>query len=90
MKVTIDWLREYVDIDLDAETLAERLTLAGLETEGIETVAGETVIELETTSNRPDHLGAIGVAHIVARTQEFVHRHILLLRLPLPCPAARS
>lgn len=69
MKVTLEWLRDYVDIDLDAETLAERLTLAGLETEGIEEVEGETVIELETTSNRPDHLGALGVAREVSWIQ---------------------
>ena len=62
MKVTIDWLRDYVDFDLAPEALADRLTQAGLETEGIETVGSETVIELETTSNRPDHLGALGVA----------------------------
>ncbi len=66
MKVTIDWLRDHVDFDLSPEVLAERLTLAGLETEGIETVGDETVIELETTSNRPDHLGLIGVAREIA------------------------
>jgi phenylalanyl-tRNA synthetase beta chain len=66
MKVTLDWLREYVDFDLEAEELAERLTQAGLETEGIEQVGDETVIELETTSNRPDHLGALGVAREIA------------------------
>ena len=66
MKICLDWLREYVDIDLSAEDLADRLTLAGLETETIEAVGGETIIDLETTSNRPDHLGHIGVAREVA------------------------
>ena len=31
MLVPLSWLRDYVDIDIPAETLAERLTLAGLE-----------------------------------------------------------
>lgn len=31
MKVPISWLRDYVDIDMTVEELAERLTLAGLE-----------------------------------------------------------
>jgi len=53
MKVTLDWLRDYVDFDLPAEEIADRLTQAGLETEGIERVGDETVIELETTSNSP-------------------------------------
>jgi phenylalanyl-tRNA synthetase beta chain len=31
MLVPVSWLKEYVDIDIPAELLAERLTLAGLE-----------------------------------------------------------
>ncbi|MBW6458729.1 MAG: phenylalanine--tRNA ligase subunit beta, partial [FCB group bacterium] len=31
MIVSIDWLREYVDIDIPLEELAEKLTIAGLE-----------------------------------------------------------
>ena len=36
MKVTWNWLREFVDIDLPVPQLAERLTMAGLEVESIE------------------------------------------------------
>jgi phenylalanyl-tRNA synthetase beta chain len=36
MKVPISWLKDYVDITLPLEELAERLTLAGLEVGGIE------------------------------------------------------
>jgi phenylalanyl-tRNA synthetase beta chain len=36
MKTSIRWLRNYIDIPWDADELAERLTLAGLEVEGIE------------------------------------------------------
>ncbi len=35
MQVPISWLRDYVDIDIPVELLAERLTLAGLEVGGI-------------------------------------------------------
>ena len=38
MRVPISWLREYVDITLPIEELAERLTLAGLEVEQIERI----------------------------------------------------
>jgi phenylalanyl-tRNA synthetase beta chain len=38
MRVPISWLRDYVDITLPIEQLAEKLTLAGLEVEGIETI----------------------------------------------------
>lgn len=36
MRVPVSWLRDYVDIDLTAEQLAERLTLLGMEVMGIE------------------------------------------------------
>jgi phenylalanyl-tRNA synthetase beta chain len=36
MRVPLSWLREYVDLDLDPERLAERLTLLGMEVRGIE------------------------------------------------------
>jgi len=38
MKVSLKWLRDYVDITLSPEGLAERLTMAGLETGGIQTI----------------------------------------------------
>lgn len=41
MKVPISWLREYIDIDdLSVEDLADRMTFAGIEIEGIETQGG--------------------------------------------------
>jgi phenylalanyl-tRNA synthetase beta chain len=36
VKVPLSWLRDYVDVDLSAEELAERLTLLGMEVKGIE------------------------------------------------------
>ena len=36
MQVPISWLKEYVDVDVPVEELAQRLTLAGLEVETIE------------------------------------------------------
>jgi phenylalanyl-tRNA synthetase beta chain len=36
MKVSLSWLREYVSWDMPAKDLADRLTMAGLEVEGIE------------------------------------------------------
>lgn len=41
MKVPISWLREYIDIDdLSIQDLADRMTFAGIEIEGIETLGG--------------------------------------------------
>jgi len=40
MKVSLKWLKDYVDIGLPAGELAERLTMAGLEVKGIQTIGG--------------------------------------------------
>lgn len=41
MKVTFNWLKQYVDFDWSPQELAERLTMLGLEVEGVHIVAGE-------------------------------------------------
>lgn len=40
MKVPLNWLKEYVEIDLPAAKLAEKLTTAGLEVAGIQVIGG--------------------------------------------------
>ncbi|OUU26159.1 MAG: hypothetical protein CBC13_00830, partial [Planctomycetia bacterium TMED53] len=66
MKVSVDWLKDHVDFDLEIEDLAYRLTMCGLNCEGIEEHGADHVLELEVTSNRPDHLGHRGVARDLA------------------------
>ncbi len=66
MKASLEWLKEYVDFDLSAEELAEKLTMVGLPCEGVEDVDGDAVLELEVPSNRPDCQGMIGLAREVA------------------------
>lgn len=39
MKVSYNWLREFVELELDPEELAERLTLSGAEVERVEEIA---------------------------------------------------
>jgi phenylalanyl-tRNA synthetase beta chain len=41
MKVTLNWLKQYVEFDWAPEELAERLTMIGIEVEGMQKVAGE-------------------------------------------------
>lgn len=36
MKISVSWLRKFIDLQESAETIAEKLTLSGLEVEGIE------------------------------------------------------
>ena len=41
MKLTFNWLKQYVDFDWSPEQLADRLTMLGLEVEGVHKVAGD-------------------------------------------------
>jgi len=41
MNVTLNWLKQYVDFDWSADQLAERLTMLGLEVEGVRRLSGE-------------------------------------------------
>jgi phenylalanyl-tRNA synthetase beta chain len=63
MKLPLSWLKEYVELTLPAKELAQRLTMAGLESALVE---GGSVLEVEVTPNRPDWLSVLGVAREVA------------------------
>src|SRR5213083_3658563 len=41
MKVTLNWLKKYVDLDWSPEELSDRLTMLGIEVEGVQKLAGE-------------------------------------------------
>lgn len=66
MKITYNWLKDFVDIKIPPQALADKLTMAGLEVTSLEERDGDFVFEIEITSNRPDWLSVIGVAREVA------------------------
>ena len=57
MRVPLSWLRDYVDVDLEPERLAERLTLLGMEVKAVEPWgadwAGVVVGELRSVEKHP-------------------------------------
>lgn len=67
MIISLNWLKDYIDITLTPEELAHRLTMAGLEIEGREdTPEGDILLEVNVTPNRPDCLSVFGIAREVA------------------------
>lgn len=66
MKVSLEWLREFVPDAPDAQQVADALTLGGLPCENIERVENDDVLDVEVTSNRSDCLSIMGVAREVA------------------------
>ena len=66
MKVSLNWLTDYVDISMSAKELPEALTAAGLSCEEIVETDSDVILDLEVTSNRPDWNGHLGVAREIA------------------------
>ena len=66
MKVSLNWLTDYVDVTMPVAELSDLLMSIGLNVEGIEETDTDIVLDLEITSNRPDCLGHIGVARELA------------------------
>src|SRR5687768_11457158 len=40
MRVSLKWLRDYLDVSLPAEEIARRLTMAGIEVDGVHYLGG--------------------------------------------------
>jgi phenylalanyl-tRNA synthetase beta chain len=66
MKISLNWLSDYIETGLKAEQIAEILSNVGLPCEGIEHLADDAVIDVEVTSNRGDCLSHIGIARELA------------------------
>ncbi|HMV46933.1 MAG TPA: phenylalanine--tRNA ligase subunit beta [Blastocatellia bacterium] len=66
MKISYNWLKEFVDVDLAPRDLAEKLTMVGLAVDGVEEHGEDFVLDIDLTSNRPDCLSHLGVAREVA------------------------
>lgn len=66
MKILYSWLKEFLEISLPPEALAQRLTLSGAEVTALERLEGDWLFELEITPNRPDLLSHLGLAREVA------------------------
>ena len=66
MKLSINWLKDYISLKTDTDTLVHRLTMAGLEVEQVEKTNNDTVLDMEVTPNRPDCLNMLGLAREAA------------------------
>lgn len=76
MRVSLEWLKEFVDFNVSPKDLSMKLTMAGLEVESIEEMDGDIVFEINITPNRPDCLSILGIAREVSA----------VMNLPLKLP----
>jgi phenylalanyl-tRNA synthetase beta chain len=66
MRLSPQWIREFVDLAVDDLRLAEDLTAIGIAAEGISGSGANTVFEMEIGTNRPDAMNHYGVAREAA------------------------
>ena len=62
MKISLNWLKEFVDIPDDPQDFGRKATGVGLAVDAMETTASDTIYEFDITTNRPDCLNHLGMA----------------------------
>jgi phenylalanyl-tRNA synthetase beta chain len=62
MKISPQWLRDFVDLDVNYHQLADDLTLAGIAVESVGGEGDDAIFEMDVTTNRPDAMNHYGVA----------------------------
>jgi phenylalanyl-tRNA synthetase beta chain len=87
MKLSTNWIRDYVDLTVDDRRLAEDLTDVGLGVEGIDSTGADTTFEMEIGTNRPDAMNHYGVAREAAAIYDRPLKQIAP-KLPAATPAA--
>jgi phenylalanyl-tRNA synthetase beta chain len=70
MKLSPQWIREFVDLAVDDQRLSEDLTSVGIAVEGISGSGADAVFEMEIGTNRPDAMNHYGVAREAAAVYE--------------------
>jgi len=66
MLISYNWLRELTGTELTPTELRERLTMVGLAIDAVDEIEGDSVLDVEVPSNRPDCLSHIGIAREVS------------------------
>ncbi len=86
MKLSPQWLRDFVDLTVDNHRLAEDLTNVGVAVEGIAGEGANMVFETEITTNRPDEMNHYGVAREASAIYD-VPLKAIAPKLPAATPA---
>src|SRR5580704_5761350 len=66
MKISYQWIKEFVEIKETPQQLGKRFTNLGLAVDALESHGGDSLFELDVATNRPDCLSHYGVAREVA------------------------
>jgi phenylalanyl-tRNA synthetase beta chain len=90
MKLSPQWIREFVDLSVDDRRLAEDLTNVGISVEGISGTGADTVFEMEIGTNRPDAMNHYGVAREAAAIYDLALKQLSAVSSQLSALAAKA
>ena len=90
MKLSPQWIRDFVDLSVDDRRLAEDLTNVGISVEGISGAGADTVFEMEIGTNRPDAMNHYGVAREAAAIYDRPLKPASAFRLPASAKPANG
>jgi len=62
VKVSYNWLKDYIDIHIDPKKFADVLTMTGANVASWEKIGNDYIFDFEITANRADCLSLIGIA----------------------------
>ena len=80
MKILPSWIRDFVDVRDDDNSLAEALTLAGVSIEGFYGEGADLAYEAEITTNRVDAMNHYGIAREVSAIYDVDLKPLALLQ----------
>ncbi len=66
MKISVNWLKNYITVNRSTPQLIEALDSIGLLVDNWEERDDDVILEIETYANRPDTLGHLGIARELA------------------------
>jgi phenylalanyl-tRNA synthetase beta chain len=89
MKLSAQWIREFVDLTVDDRRFAQDLTDVGISIEGISGSGADTLFEAEIGTNRPDAMNHYGVAREAAAIYDLALKE-LSAKSPLLAKDARN
>jgi len=90
MKLSPQWIRDFVDLSVDDRRLAEDLTNVGISVEGISGAGADTVFEMEIGTNRPDAMNHYGVAREAAAVYDLPLKQLSALSSQLSASASHD
>jgi phenylalanyl-tRNA synthetase beta chain len=90
MKLSAQWIRDFVDLAVDDRRLAEDLTNVGISVEGISGAGADTVFEMEIGTNRPDAMNHYGVAREAAAIYDLPLKQLSAVSSQLSAKASQA